>query len=38
VHRSVAVPGTVLTGEGVGAVEVTSGPLGDDPGLAGKRS
>ena len=38
VHRSAAAPGTVLTGEAVGAVEVTSGPLGDDPGLAGKRS
>ncbi|MCY1062467.1 hypothetical protein [Nannocystis sp. SCPEA4] len=30
VHRSAATPGTVLTGEGVGAVEVRSGPLGDD--------
>lgn len=36
VHRSVAVPGTVLTGEGVGPVTVTSGPLGDDPGVGGK--
>ncbi len=37
VHRSVAKPGTVLTAEGVGAVEVCSGPLGDDPGVPGKK-
>lgn len=36
VHRSVARPGVVLTAAGVGAVEVGSGPLGDDPGVAGK--
>lgn len=36
VHRSLAVPGTVLLAEGVGAVTVRSGPLGDDPGVAGK--
>ncbi len=36
VHRSAAAPGTILSGEGVGAVEVTSGPLGDDPGVVGK--
>lgn len=36
VHRSVAVPGTLLAAEGVGAVEVCSGPLGDDPGVPGK--
>jgi folate-binding protein YgfZ len=37
VHRSAAAPGTVLTAEGLGPVEVRSGPLGDDPGIAGKR-
>ena len=37
VHRSVARPGTMLTGAGVGAVEVCSGPLGDDPGVPGKQ-
>lgn len=37
VHRSAAVPGTALTGEGVGAVEVTSGPIGDDPGVSSKK-
>lgn len=37
VHRSVAKPGTMLTAEGVGAVEVCSGPLGDDPGVPGKQ-
>ena len=37
VHRSVAVPGTMLTAEGVGAVEVCSGPQGDDPGIQGKQ-
>jgi hypothetical protein len=37
VHRSAAVPGTRLTGEGIGEVLVTSGPLGDDPGVAGRR-
>ena len=37
VHRSVAVPGTMLTAEGVGAVEVCSGPQGDDPGVPGKQ-
>jgi folate-binding protein YgfZ len=36
VHRSCARPGVVLTAEGVGDVEVSSGPLGDDPGVAGK--
>ena len=37
VHRSVAKVGTMLTAEGVGAVEVCSGPLGDDPGTPGKQ-
>jgi folate-binding protein YgfZ len=37
VHRSVAKPGTMLTAEGVGAVEVCSGPQGDDPGVPGKQ-
>ncbi len=37
VHRSCATPGTRLTAEGVGVVEVSSGPLGDDPGVAGKQ-
>lgn len=37
VHRSAATPGTTLAAEGIGAVEVTSGPLGDDPGITGKR-
>lgn len=36
VHRSVAVAGTVLAAEGVGAVTVQSGPLGDDPGVGAK--
>lgn len=36
VHRSCATPGTILTAEGVGPVEVGSGPLGDDPGVPGK--
>lgn len=35
VHRSCATPGTVLTSE-VGPVEVSSGPLGDDPGVPNK--
>lgn len=35
VHRSVATPGTRLQAGAI-AVEVTSGPLGDDPGVAGK--
>ena len=34
VRRSFATPGQSLTGEGV-VVHVTSGPLGDDPGLRG---
>ncbi len=38
VHRSVAKPGTVLTAEGVGPVEVCSGPMGDDPGVPGKKT
>lgn len=38
VHRSVARPGTVLTAEALGAVEVGSGPLGDDPGVPGKKT
>ena len=37
VHRSVARPGTMLAGEGVGPVEVCSGPQGDDPGVPGKQ-
>jgi tRNA-modifying protein YgfZ len=37
VHRSVAVPGTMLTAEGIGPVEVCSGPQGDDPGVPGKQ-
>jgi folate-binding protein YgfZ len=36
VHRSCATPGTVLTTGDGGAVEVSSGPLGDDPGVANK--
>jgi hypothetical protein len=36
VHRSLAVPGTALQA-GTIAVEVTSGPLGDDVGTPGKR-
>ncbi len=36
VHRSLAVPGTVLHTAASGPVTVTSGPLGDDPGVAGK--
>lgn len=36
VHRSAARPGTLLQAPEVGAVEVISGPLGDDPGVAGK--
>jgi len=36
VHRSCATPGTVLTVADGGAVEVSSGPLGDDPGVANK--
>ncbi len=38
VHRSVAKPGTLLTAEGVGPVEVCSGPMGDDPGVPGKKT
>lgn len=38
VHRSVAKPGTVLRAEEVGAVEVCSGPMGDDPGVPGKKT
>lgn len=38
VHRSAAVPGTRLTGAGGEEVTVTSGPLGDDPGVAGRRA
>ena len=38
VHRSVARPGTVLMAEGVGEVEVCSGPMGDDPGLPDKKT
>ena len=38
VHRSLAKPGTVLTAEGVGSVEVCSGPMGDDPGVPGKKT
>lgn len=37
VHRSAATPGTVLSAPGIGAVEVRSGPLGDDPGIARSR-
>src|SRR5690606_21560455 len=36
VHRSAASPGTVLSAEGSGPVEVRSGPLGDDPGVKGR--
>lgn len=38
VHRSAAVPETRLTAAGIGEVVVTSGPLGDDPGSAGRRA
>ncbi|MFY0531537.1 hypothetical protein [Nannocystis pusilla] len=37
VHRSAASPGTVLSAAGIGAVEVRSGPLGDDPGVKGRK-
>ena len=37
VHRSAASPGTVLSAAGIGPVEVRSGPLGDDPGIKGRR-
>lgn len=37
VHRSLARPGAMLTAEGVGEVEVCSGPQGDDPGVPGKQ-
>lgn len=37
VHRSAAAPGTVLEGAGIGPVEVRSGPLGDDPGVKGRK-
>jgi folate-binding protein YgfZ len=37
VHRSAATPGTTLTAEEIGAVEVRSGPLGDDPGIKGRK-
>ncbi|MEZ4450007.1 MAG: hypothetical protein R3B09_11055 [Nannocystaceae bacterium] len=36
VHRSVALPGTRLQAGAID-VEVTSGPLGDDPGVPGKQ-
>lgn len=36
VHRSVAVPGTRLRAGEIG-VEVVSGPVGDDPGVKGRR-
>ena len=36
VHRSCATPGTLLTAEDGAKVEVSSGPLGDDPGVPGK--
>ncbi|HEY8378607.1 MAG TPA: hypothetical protein VIK91_19070 [Nannocystis sp.] len=38
VHRSAASPGTILHAEGLGPVEVRSGPLGDDPGVARSRA
>lgn len=37
VHRSAATPGVLLTAEGLGPVEVRSGPLGDDPGIKGRK-
>ena len=37
VHRSVARPATALAAEGIGTVEVCSGPMGDDPGVPGKK-
>lgn len=37
VHRAAAQPGATLSAEGIGAVTVISGPLGDDPGVPGKR-
>ncbi len=37
VHRSLASIGTTLTAEGLGVVEVCSGPQGDDPGVPGKQ-
>jgi folate-binding protein YgfZ len=37
VHRSAATPGALLTAEGIGQVEVRSGPLGDDPGVKGRK-
>ncbi|MCA9660464.1 MAG: folate-binding protein YgfZ [Myxococcales bacterium] len=36
VHRSLAAPGTALQAGAI-AIEVTSGPLGDDVGMPGKR-
>ncbi|WAS99158.1 CAF17-like 4Fe-4S cluster assembly/insertion protein YgfZ [Nannocystis punicea] len=37
VHRSAATPGALLTAAGIGQVEVRSGPLGDDPGVKGRK-
>jgi hypothetical protein len=38
VRRAAAVPGSSLKTANGTVVEVTSGPLGDDPGSTGRRS